>query len=162
VEHEQRGEERAEYGKAVLSDLSGRLTEEFGKGFDASNLRYMRQFYLKFPKCDAMSHESVDNGHGLRAELSWTHYRLLLRVENEKAREWYMHEAADQHWSTRQLNRQISTSYYDRLLASRDKMAVRQEARKKLVQAQPEEFIRDPYVLEFLNLKDFRDCGKMS
>nr|WP_321497719.1 PDDEXK nuclease domain-containing protein [uncultured Methanolobus sp.] len=168
VEHEQRGEARAEYGKAVLSDLSSRLTNEFGKGFDSSNLRYMRQFYLKFSKCgavrhkslpdvkcDAMGHESVEIGYELRPELSWTHYRLLLRVENEKAREWYMHEAAEQHWSTRQLDRQISTLYYDRLLASRDKVAVRQEAREKLVQIQPEEFIRDPYVLEFLNLKDY-------
>jgi len=69
MEHEQKGKERAEYGKAVLSDLSARLTKEFGKGFDASNLRYMRQFYLKFPKCDALSHESMENSYSLRQEL---------------------------------------------------------------------------------------------
>ena len=89
-------------------------TKKFGKGFDTSNLMYMRQFYLKFPKCDAVrhkllaiekcdavSHESMENSYNLRQELSWTHYRLLLRVDNETAREWYMHEAADQHWLTR-------------------------------------------------------------
>ena len=91
----------------------------------------------------------------LRGELSWTHYRLLLRVENDKAREWYMNEAADQNWSTRQLDRQIATLYYERLLAGREKEPVKQEAAEKLAQVEPEHFIRDPYVLEFLNLKDY-------
>ena len=91
----------------------------------------------------------------LRPELSWTHYRLLLRVENEKAREWYMNEAAAQNWSTRQLDRQISTLYYERLLASREKEPVKQEAAEKLARVEPEKFIRDPYVLEFLNLRDY-------
>lgn len=76
-------------------------------------------------------------------------------MDNETAREWYMHEAADQRWSTRQLDRQISTLYYERLLASQDKVSVREEAQDKLLQVQPEEFIRDPYVLEFLNLKEY-------
>lgn len=91
----------------------------------------------------------------LRGELSWTHYRLLLGVEDHGARGWYMNEAADQHWSTRQLDRQISVLYYDRLLASRKKAPVRKEARKKLADLGPEQFIRDPYVLEFLDLKDY-------
>ncbi len=82
VEDEQNGKHRAEYGKKVLAELAEWLTTEFGEGFDASNLRYMRQFYQAFPKCDALRHE-----------LSWTHYRLLLRVENEQARTWYMNEA---------------------------------------------------------------------
>ena len=123
VEHEQEGKERAEYGKALLKELSGRLSGEFGKGFDVTNLRKMRQFYLLFSKRDAMSPDSMEIGktHSLRGELSWTHYRLMLRVENDKAREWYMNEATDQNWSTRQLDRQISTLYYERLLASREK-----------------------------------------
>ena len=171
VEHEQEGKERAEYGKALLKELSGRLSSEFGKGFDVTNLRKMRQFYLLFSKRDAVRLKSdktnrdavrpdsmeIGKPHSLRGELSWTHYRLLLRVENDKAREWYMNEAADQNWSTRQLDRQISTLYYERLLASREKELVKQEAAEKLAQVEPEDFIRDPYVLEFLNLKDYPD-----
>jgi len=169
VEHEQSGKERAEYGKAVLGEISKRLTGEFGKGFDVTNLRKMRQFYLVFSKRDAARLKSyptkrdamrlesggVMKASAVRSELSWTHYRLLLRVENDKAREWYMNEAADQNWSTRQLDRQISTLYYERLLASREKEPVKQEAAEKLARVEPEGFIRDPYVLEFLNLKDY-------
>ncbi len=91
----------------------------------------------------------------LRMELSWTHYRLLLGVQDTAAREWYMNEAADQHWSTRQLDRQISVLYFERLLASRKKAPVRKEAAAKLAKVEPEQFIRDPYVLEFLDLKDY-------
>jgi len=91
----------------------------------------------------------------LRPELSWTHYRLLLGVELPEAREWYVREAADQHWSTRQLERQISVLYYERLLASRKKAPVRKEATARLATVEPEHFIRDPYVLEFLDLKDY-------
>ena len=138
--------ERADYGKAVLRNLSQRLTKEFGKGFDESNLRYMRLFYKTFPICDALRHE-----------LSWSHYRRLISVENSEARMWYMNEAADSVWSTRQLDRQISTLYYDRLLASQNKQVVIQEAEEKLMAVAPEDFIKDPYVLEFLNLKDYPD-----
>ena len=94
VEDEQNGNERVEYGKAVLEGLSKKLTAEFGKGFDESNLRYMRLFYQTFKNCDALRHE-----------LSWSHYRMLLRVKDETARTWYMNEAANQTWSTRQLDR---------------------------------------------------------
>lgn len=97
----------------------------------------------------------ADSGPGLRPELSWTHYRLLLAVEDPQAREWYLREAADQHWSSRQLERQISVLYYERLLASRKKAPVRKEARDKMATVEPEQFIRDPYVLEFLDLKDY-------
>lgn len=138
--------ERADYGKAVLRNLSQRLTKEFGKGFDESNLRYMRLFYKTFPICDTLRHE-----------LSWSHYRRLISVENSDARMWYMNEAADSVWSTRQLDRQISTLYYDRLLASQNKQVVIQEAEEKLKAVAPEDFIKDPYVLEFLNLKDYPD-----
>lgn len=136
--------ERAEYGKQVLKKLSQRLSDEFGKGFDESNLRYMRLFFKAFPICDTLRHE-----------LSWSHYRRLLSVDNEKARLWYMNEAADEVWSTRQLDRQISTLYYERLLSSKEKESVKEEAQKKLAQVTPLEFIRDPYVLDFLNLKDY-------
>jgi predicted nuclease of restriction endonuclease-like (RecB) superfamily len=145
VEFEQGGEARAAYGKSLLAQLSARLTAEFGRGFDASNLRYMRLFYHAFPKCDALRHE-----------LSWTHYRTLLRVEEPTAREWYMNEAAAQNWNTRALERQIRRLYYERLLSSRDgdRKALRDEAAEKLasIQASPREFVRDPVLLEFLGL----------
>ena len=144
VEDEQQGNTRAEYGKAILSDLSKRLTDEFGKGFDERELRRIRQFYLVFPKWDA-----------LRPELTWTHYRLLIRVQNEQARLWYMNEAAEQTWSSRQLDRQISVLYYERILNSTDTLSVRKEAENNLAQLAPQEFIHDPYVLEFLNLKNY-------
>ena len=157
VEKEQGGEKRAAYGEAVLSELSNRLTAEFGQGFDLTNLRKMRQFYLMFPKRGAARLESAkaQKRDSLRPELSWTHYRLLLRVENKQAREWYMQEAVEERWSTRQLERQISALYYARLLASKNKKSVRKEAEVKLAQVEPEQFIRDPYVLEFLNLKEY-------
>ena len=144
VEDEQQGNTRAEYGKAILADLAKRLTDEFGKGFDERELRRIRQFYLVFPKWDA-----------LRPELTWTHYRLLIRIQNEQARLWYMNEAAEQTWSSRQLDRQISVLYYERLLNSTDTLSVRKEAENNLAQLAPQEFIHDPYVLEFLNLKNY-------
>ena len=121
VEHEQHGEARANYGKGLLKELAARLTTDFGKGFDERELRKMRQFYQTFPKRDT-----------LRPELTWSHYRRLISVENEAARLWYMNEAADSVWSTRQMDRQISTLYYERLLASREKETVVAEAEEKL------------------------------
>jgi len=169
VEHEQKGHERAAYGEAVLEELSRRLTAEFGRGFDVTNLRKMRQFYRMFEIRDAVRLEwgKTKRGaprlvsavetirHTAHDELSWTHYRLLMQVEDPAAREWYMHEAVDQQWSTRQLDRQISVLYYERLLASRKKAPVRRDAAAKLSRVEPEQFIRDPYVLEFLDLKDY-------
>lgn len=158
VEHEQGGAKRAAYGEAVLDDLSRRLMAEFGRGFDVTNLRKMRQFYRMFEIRDAVRLESgktkratarLVSGvepirHTVGDELSWSHYRLLMQVENPAAREWYMNEATDQHWSTRQLDRQISALYYERLLASRKKAPVRKEAREKLAAVTPEQFIRGP------------------
>lgn len=144
VEHEQRGEARATYGKGVLKEVAARLTTEFGKGFDERELRKMRQFYLTFQNRDT-----------LRPELTWSHYRRLISVDDEQARQWYMNEAADGAWSTRQLDRQISTLYYERLLASKEKDSVISEAKEKMGQMVPQQFIRDPFVLEFLNLKDY-------
>ncbi len=143
VEFEQGGQSRAAYGKSVLAQVSAQLTAEFGKGFDASNLYKMSQFYRAFPNLDA-----------LRLNLSWTHYRLLLRVDSLEARLWYMDEASSQNWNTRALDRQIGTLYYERLLASKDRQSVRDEATEKLAEMQstPREFIRDPVMLEFLGL----------
>lgn len=151
VDHEQKGRRRAGYGKAVIVTLAERLTQELGRGFDERNLWYMRSFYLAFPILNAPRSELPV----LRPELSWTHFRLLLSVEDATTRDWYMQEAASQRWSTRQLDRQISVLYYERLLASRKKAPVRKEAATKLATVEPEQFIRDPYVLEFLDLKDY-------
>ncbi|MGP9642429.1 DUF1016 N-terminal domain-containing protein [Halomonas sp. AOP30-A1-24] len=113
IEHEQQGNSRAEYGKQQLQQLSKQLTERLGKGFDVRNLRNMRQFYQNYPKRNAV-----------RTELSWTHYRTLLRVENAQARDWYLQETINQSWSARALERQISALYYERLLASQNKALV--------------------------------------
>jgi len=145
VEFEQNGKDRAEYGSRLIEKLSETLTEEFGRGFDERNLRHMRAFFLGFP-----------NWNAVRSELSWTHYRTLLRVEDERAREWYMHETATQNWSTRALERQINTLYYERLLASQDREPVRLEAATQIaaLPKTPREFVRDPVLLEFLGLPE--------
>jgi len=103
VEEEQNGKERAEYGKELISNLSRKLSVDFGKGFTETNLKYMRQFYVLF-----------ENSHALRGELSWTHYRLLLKVEKETARIFYVTEVIAGNWSTRTLERQIYSFYYER------------------------------------------------
>ena len=147
IEEEQQGQERAAYGQQQLQQLSAQLTQEFGKGFDISNLRNMRRFYQAFPIQDAV-----------RLELSWTHYRVLLRVDNLNARDWYTQEAIEQNWSARALERQISVLYYERLLASQNRPAVEQEAWAKTTELQnrPDDYLRDPYILDFLNLSSER------
>lgn len=110
VEFEQQGKGRAEYGKGVIKKLSVRLMKEYGSGFTVTNLKVMRQLYLCYPK-----------GHAVRDQLSWTHWRALLTVQNEIIRNYYLQECIAGHWSTRQLERQINTMYYERMLASRDK-----------------------------------------
>jgi predicted nuclease of restriction endonuclease-like (RecB) superfamily len=145
VEFEQGGAVRADYGSRLVPLLAESLTRDFGRGFDASNLRYMRLFYKALPIRDALRHE-----------LSWTHYRTLLKVESETARSWYMAEAAEQGWSTRALEQQISTIYYERLLASSDRPAVEKEAFTAVAPLQtPRDFVRDPVMLEFLGLPGF-------
>lgn len=147
VEDEQQGQSRAEYGKGVLQAISKSLTEEFGKGFDVRNLRNMRTFYQAFPIRNA-----------LRTELSWTHYRTLVRIENEQARQWYMNEAIEQSWSARALERQIGSLYYERLLSTQanrqDIKLVLDEAEQKTtaLAVSPKDYLRDPYILDFLGL----------
>ena len=143
VEHEQKGGTRAEYGKQQLQALSKQLTREFGKGFDTTNLRNMRRFYLAFPIRETLS-----------LELSWSHYNLLSRLNNSEARSWYVQEAVQQNWSVRGLERQIGVLYYERLLASKEKQPVEEEARQKTqsLSETAKDYLRDPYVLDFLNL----------
>lgn len=133
--------ERAAYGKQLLSFLAEKLTEEFGKGFSVRNLQMMRQFYLSFP-----------NANALRSELSWTHYRSLMRVTDEAARNFYLEEAVKSGWSSRQLERQINSFYYQRILSSRDKKSVAAEIDTLEPKPEYEKIIKDPYVLEFLDL----------
>ena len=143
VEYEQQGKARAEYGKGVIPNLSKRLMVEYGGGFTITNLKVMRQFYLLYPK-----------GHALRDQLSWTHWRALLRVQDEVARSYYISECVAENWSTRQLERQINTLYYERMLASRDKDKVKAEIHTSVPPAlTPREIIRDPFILEFLGIK---------
>ena len=148
VEDEQKGKRKAEYGKAVLHDLAVRLTAEYGSGYDASNLRNMRLFYLAFPIRDALRHE-----------LSWTHYRSLMHVDDPIAREWYMNECIASKWGTRDLDRQIATQSYERLLAAAnpDRRRKHKELPPPPVPDKPRslvpaEFIRNPMMLEFLSL----------
>ncbi|MFC2116191.1 YhcG family protein [Bacteroidota bacterium] len=145
VEEEQKGKDRAEYGSYLIKNLSNNLTEAFGKGFTQSNLRYMRLFYQTFEK-----------RHALRDELSWTHYRLLVKVEKESARKFYIDEAIAGNWSTRQLERQINSLYYERILMSgkKHRQAVIKEVESKKETMQPSHFIKDPFVLEFLDVKE--------
>ena len=152
VEQEQKGEAKSKYGQALIKELSKRLTHDFGKGFTVTNLKYMRQFYLTFPISHALRDQS--NVNTLRPELSWTHYRLLLKVENPKARNFYIQECVESNWSTRQLERQINSFYYERLLSSQNKPVVKDEAETKAIVLRPENIIKDPYVLEFLDLKE--------
>jgi predicted nuclease of restriction endonuclease-like (RecB) superfamily len=141
VEEEQRGEAKAEYGKYLIEGIARRLTAEFGKGFDQSNLRYMRLFYKAFPIRDAVRHE-----------LMWTHYRLLLRIENEQARSFYEQESVHSQWSTRELERQINSMLFERLALSRDKEGVKELAREGQTLHNPADLVKDPYVLEFTGL----------
>ena len=182
VEHEQGGNAKAGYGEGLLKDLSQKLTADFEKGFTLANLKNFRQFYLTFSeeKSDAVRRKSEtgqksyalrsqldkavpQKGHALRAELSWTHYRLLMRVENEAARAYYLAEAIAQNWSSRALERQINSFYYERILTSKRDNAVTEEAQHatEALAALPEDFIKDPYVLEFLALPSgsgFLEC----
>lgn len=141
VEAEQKGKQRAGYGEAIIIMLSKRLSNYFGKGFNASNLWNMRQFYCTYPILDA-----------LRRELSWTHYRILMRIENPKARSFYEIECINNNWSSRELERQKGTFLFERLALSKDKKGIMKLARKGQELQKYEDMIKDPYVLEFTGL----------
>ena len=140
--------ERAEYGKGLLKFLEKQLTTEFGKSFTERNLRLMRQFYKVFPIRNA-----------LRTELTWTHYRLLMRVDDSNRRDFYLNESAESEWSSRQLERQINSFFYERLLATQK--SGREGVRNEIQELEPKNdfdyILKDPYVLEFLDLNENRD-----
>ena len=144
VEEEQSGRERAEYGKEIIKNLSKELTEEFGKGFGERNIRNIRQFYVLF--------SDYEKWKSLISKLTWTHIQKVLRVSDEKARIFYLTEAAENMWSVRTLDRNISTLYYNRIVASIDKKIVENEMKEKTKKLQAKEFIKNPVVLEFLDL----------
>ena len=144
VEEEQNGKERAEYGKEILQNLSKELTEEFGKGYSYRTLREIRQFYLMF--------SDFEKWRTVSAKLTWSHFQKVLKVSDEKARIFYLTEAAENMWSVRTLDRNISTLYYNRIIASIDKKIVENEMKDKTKKLQAKEFIKNPVVLEFLDL----------
>ena len=144
VEEEQSGRERAEYGKEIIKNLSKELTEEFGKGFGERNIRNIRQFYVLF--------SDYEKWKSVISKLTWTHIQKVLRVSDEKARIFYLTEAAENMWSVRTLDRNISTLYYNRIVASIDKKIVENEMKEKTKKLQAKEFIKNPVVLEFLDL----------
>ena len=148
VEQEQNGEHRAEYGKHLISMLSDELMKEYGKGFSEKNLRYFRKFYIMFPDCEIWN-ACVPN-------LNWTHFRSLLRGEDENARLWYLNEASSEGWSSRTLDRNIATQYYNRLLAAPDKDAVIAEMKEKTASftRTGSELIKSPVIAEFLGFKN--------
>jgi len=141
VEAEQGGKRRASYGERLLETISKRLSDDFGEGFDARNLFYMRQFYLSYPILNA-----------LRSKLSWTHYRILMRVEKPEARSFYEIECISNNWSSRELERQKGSFLFERLALSKDKKGLMKLARKGQKLQKYADMIKDPYVLEFTGL----------
>jgi len=142
----QQGNERAAYGDAVLEKLSEKLTNEFGKGFSSRNLRTMRKFYLTYPIWKTVS-----------AKLSWSHYLELIRIEEEHKRNFYLMETTNCNWSVRELQRQISSLLYERLAISKDKDKVLELAQKGQVLQTGKDLVKDPFVLEFLDIKENTD-----
>lgn len=148
VEQEQAGKERAKYGQALIEALADELTKEYGKSFSKRNLQYFRKFYLAFPD-EQIVNTCVHN-------LNWSHFRALLRVTDENARLWYMNEAANENWSVRTLDRNISTQYYYRLMQSPKKDEVINEMLQKTAESQKNKFelLKSPIVAEFLGFKN--------
>jgi predicted nuclease of restriction endonuclease-like (RecB) superfamily len=179
VEYEQRGKERAEYGENLLRKISADLTTRFGKGFTERNLEHMRQFYLTYREisntvCAKLIERRGEKSHPVRARLlpisqtpsgifemlsqkfplPWSHYRLLMRLEGSLKRKFYEVECIRGNWSVRQLDRQIQSMLYERTALSKRKLSVIAKAHEKCITLRPEDEIKDPYILEFLGLKD--------
>lgn len=155
AEEEMQGENRAEYGKEVIKQLSDYLSKKYGKGFTKSNLYQFVQFYKSFP-------EIFHSVSGKSTILSWTHYRTLLRVTDKSAREWYMQEAINEMWSVRTLDRNIASQYYFRLLQSQNKELLKSEMQQITAPYQQDklEFIKNPVVAEFLGLSPNSDFSE--
>lgn len=157
VEEEQKGEEKAEYGKHLLEDLSRKLTKQFGRGFSVTSLRYFRQLYLVYSKRDPQIQRPPGDElttSSFSPSLGWSHYRALMRVDSEQARSFYEIEAVKNKWSKRELERQIHSLLFERLLKSTDKKGLLQLANEGHVIDKPVDVIKDPYVLEFLDLPE--------
>jgi len=162
VVDEQQGKKRAGYAEETLKNLSLDLTKEFGKGFSERNLRAFRQFYLTYnTRAIWQSSIAKSKTNVLQASndkmpfrLSWTHYLLLMRIANEEERRFYEIEAAAQNWSIRELERQFNSSLYERLVLSRDKKKVNDLSKKGHILTTPQDAVKEPYVLEFLGLKE--------
>lgn len=171
VEDEQQGNYRAGYGQTILKALSVRLCAKFGKGFSVDNLENMRKFYLVYSKSETLSRISEKSmqisetssrksstmmtiSEKLHFTLSWSHYLKLMRIENPDERRFYEIEATENNWSLRELQRQFDSSLYERLALSKDKKGVKALAQKGQLIEKPEDVVKDPYVLEFLGLKE--------
>jgi hypothetical protein len=145
VEEEQNGKERAVYGKQLIADLSQKLSTEFGKGFSATNLKQMRTFYLIYSKGQTVSDEF---------KLSWSHYLMLMRLENTDERKFYEIEAYENNWSLRELQRQFDSALYERLVLSRNKQGIKELSKKGQIIETAKDSLKDPYILEFLGLPE--------
>lgn len=143
VEYEQHGNEKAEYGSSLLTNLSKDLKSRFGKGFSKSNIYLMRQFYIKYQIFQSVT-----------GKLTWTHYVELLGVSDDIARGFYEKQAVNDNWSVRELKRQINSSLFERLALSQDKSGVLKLSEKGLIISEPKDIIKDPYVLEFLQIPE--------
>lgn len=139
---EQKGQDRAEYGAYLLQNVALEIEKEFGSGFSVRQLERARQFYRTYPIATAV-----------RSQLNWYQYRLLIQIDDKDKREYYELEAANNNWTGRELERQINSGLYERLLLSNDKKAVLEVARKERIPESPTEIIKDPMVLEFLGLR---------
>jgi predicted nuclease of restriction endonuclease-like (RecB) superfamily len=144
VEHEQEGKNYANYGEYLLEALSENLTKEFGKGYSKRNLELIRKFYLTYKIAKSPISQSI----------SWTHYLHLMRIQNEDERVFYENEIVSNNWSVRELNRQINTSLYERLLLSKNKTEILKLSQEGQIIEKPKDIIKDPYILEFLNLPE--------
>ncbi len=142
VEEEQGGASRAEYGTKLIENLSKYLTDTFGKGFSEANLKNMRQFYLTYPEFDTQC----------VANLSWTNIRTIIRIDDKKERDYYFKESAEQNWTSRQLERNIKSGYYHRILSTQENSSNKEKCLPAVIDTK--EFIKDPYVLEFLDLPE--------
>lgn len=169
VEEEQNGKDRAAYGKQLLKELSYKLTKDFGRGFSVDNLENMRRFYLTYSKSETVFRISSEKISGTASrksdlakpktasaifQLSWSHYLILVRIENEDERRFYEIEAHKNNWGVRELQRQFDSALYGRLALSRDKEKVKELSEKGLIIEQAKDVIKDPYVLEFLGLPE--------
>ena len=148
VEEEQKGENRAEYGKKILEILSEKLTEKYKKGFSVTNLRQMRQFYVVYSENGI--HQTLSD----EFKLSWSHYIKLSRISNPDERKFYEIEAVKNNWSLRELERQFDSALYTRLSLSRDKKKVLELSQKGQIIEKPQDLIKDPYILEFIGLPE--------